>query len=274
MKDIIKVENLTFSYGKRAVLKELSFDVKQSCFISIAGPNGAGKTTLLNLLSGLLKADAGSVEIDSKTVQKYSARKLARKIAFVRQEFIPVFDYTVAEIVSMARMPYSNALGFEKEADKKLITEALTITDTIQFANRPLESLSGGERQRVFIARAFAQDTAILLLDEPTSFLDYKHQVGIYDLLKKAQNERGKTILTVTHDINLAAQYADVALLIASDNSYVYGPTMEVFSQKQIEKFFDTKIFTADIGQGKFFLPLGKYAKDAGVIKADNKRQK
>jgi len=111
----------------------------------------------------------------------------------------------------MARMPYSNAFGFENELDKELITEALKITDTIQFASRPLESLSGGERQRVFIARAFAQDTPILLLDEPTSFLDYKHQVGIYDLLKKAQNESQKTILTVTHDINLAAQYADIA---------------------------------------------------------------
>ncbi len=214
----------------------------------------------------MLRAEAGSVEIDSKSIQNYSARKLARKIAFVRQEFIPVFDYTVAEIVSMARMPYSNAFGFETELDKKLITEALKMTDTIQFASRPLESLSGGERQRVFIARAFAQDTPILLLDEPTSFLDYKHQVGIYDLLKKAQNESQKTILTVTHDINLAAQYADIALLIGADNNYIYGPTTEVFSQKQIEKFFDTKIFTADIVQGKFFLPLGKFAKDAGVI--------
>jgi iron complex transport system ATP-binding protein len=263
---LIEVKNLSFSYSETEVLRDVSFEVEGGAFLAIVGPNGAGKSTLINLLCGLLKSDSGIIKIDGKPIGSYSTKALSAKIAVVRQEFTPVFGFSVVETVMMSRTTHYGQLGFETETDRQIVNEALQVTDTDRFASRLLSNLSGGERQRVFIARAFAQDTPILLLDEPTSFLDYKHQVGIYDLLKKAQNERQKTILTVTHDINLAAQYADIALLIASDNSYVYGPTMEVFSQKQIEKFFDTKIFTADIGQGKFFLPLGKLAKDAGAV--------
>ena len=166
----------------------------------------------------------------------------------------------------MARTPFLDAFGFETEADRKIVAEALEMTGTAEFASRTLAELSGGERQRVFIARALAQDTAILLLDEPTSFLDLKHQVGIYDLLKKLQREDGKTIVAVTHDINLAAQYCDETLLIGADNSYHIGRAEDVFSPQQIEKVFGVRAFTSKVGQEKFFLPLGKFAKDAGII--------
>ena len=140
------------------------------------------------------------------------------------------------------------------------------MTDTVRFADRPIGHLSGGERQRVFIARALAQDTPILLLDEPTSFLDIKHQVDIYDLLKSAQLEKGKTIVAVTHDLNLANQYCDDVLLLGSDNSYLIGKTGDVFSAGQIEKIFAVKTFAGQVGREKFFLPLGKFAKDRGTI--------
>ncbi len=140
MNSIIKVHNLTFSYSEEPlrhkdggqVLKDLSFEVTRGSFVSIVGPNGAGKTTLLNLLCGLLKAQAGYIEIDSAPIQNYSAKKLAKKIAVVRQEFVPVFDFTVAEIVSMGRLPYSDTFGFENKTDKQLVKEALEITDTSQ----------------------------------------------------------------------------------------------------------------------------------------------
>jgi iron complex transport system ATP-binding protein len=119
--------------------------------------------------------------------------------------------------------------------------------------------LSGGERQLIFIARALAQQTPILLLDEPTSFLDMKHQVGIYDLLKKMQIEKQKTIVAVTHDINLAAQYSDATLLLAADGGYEFGPTRDVLTTERIESVFGVKTFSAQIGQSRFFFPLGKY---------------
>ncbi|MFQ6035145.1 MAG: ABC transporter ATP-binding protein, partial [Sedimentisphaerales bacterium] len=168
--------------------------------------------------------------------------------------------------VLMARTSYFGQLGFESKADRQIVSQALQATDTIQFASRPLANLSGGERQRVFIARALAQNTAILLLDEPTSFLDLKHQVGIYDLLKKAQLEKGKTIIVVTQDINLAAQYADEVLLLGTDSSSHIGKIEDVFFPEQIEKVFGVRIFTAKVGQEKFFLPLGKFAKDGRQI--------
>jgi iron complex transport system ATP-binding protein len=267
MSSSIEVKNLSFSYQpQKILLKNVSFEVKPGVFLAIVGPNGAGKTTLLNLLCGLLRPKAGSIKIDAARMESYSVKKLAQKVAVVRQEFVPVFDFTVAEIVSMARTPYLGTFGFESKADKKFVAEALEMTDTAQFASRPLAQLSGGERQRVFIARALAQNTAILLLDEPTSFLDLKHQVGIYDLLKKMQQEYGKTIVAVTHDINLTVQYADEALLLGADSNYHIGKTKDVFSPQQIEKVFGVRTFTGKVGQEKFFLPLGKFAKDNQII--------
>lgn len=275
MSGIIEVKNLSFGYRlQETILNDISFEVTPGTFLAIAGPNGAGKTTLLNLLCRLLPAKAGSVKIDESPIESYSVKKLAQKIAVVRQEFVPVFDFTVAQMVSMARTPYLGTFGFEGQADKKFINEALEMTDTTQFSSRPLAELSGGERQRVFIARALAQNTPILLLDEPTTFLDLKHQVGIYDLLKAMQLEKGKTIVTVTHDINMAAQYADACLLLGADSNYRHGQAKEVFSPELIERVFGVRGFTGRIGREKFFIPLGKFAKDSSQIdrKQDSSR--
>lgn len=267
MSSSIEIKNLSFGYQpQKTLLKNISFEVKPGVFLAIVGPNGAGKTTLLNLLCGLLRPRAGSIKIDAARTESYSVKKLAQKVAVVRQEFVPVFDFTVAEMVSMARTPYLGTFGFESETDKKFVAEALEMTDTAQFAPRPLAQLSGGERQLVFIARALAQNTPILLLDEPTSFLDLKHQVGIYDLLKRMQQEYGKTIIAVTHDINLTIQYADETLLLGADSNYHIGKTKDVFSPQQIEKVFGVRTFTGKVGQENFFLPLGKFAKDNQII--------
>lgn len=266
MNSIIEVENLSFDYAAKRVLNDLSFKVTEGTFLTIAGPNGAGKTTLLNLLCGLLRPKAGSIKIGAAYIDSYSIKNLAKKVAVVRQEFVPVFDFTVTEVVSMARAPYSDMFGFETKADRRFVKEALEMTDTAQFAWRCLRELSGGERQLVFIARALAQNSPILLLDEPTSFLDLKHQVNIYDLLKSAQIEKGKTILAVTHDINLAIQYCDQSLLLGADNSYRSGGTESIFSSQQIKEVFGVRTFSGKVGEGKFFLPLGKFAKDNKAV--------
>jgi len=265
MSSVIEVQNLSFAYTQRTIFNDLSFEIMPGVFFGIAGPNGAGKTTLLNLLCGLLRPKAGSIKIESADIESYSVKNLAQKVAVVRQEFVPVFDFTAAEIVSMSRTPYLGTFGFESKADQKIVDEALEMTDTIGFASQSLGNMSAGERQRVFIARALAQNTPILLLDEPTSFLDLKHQVGIYDLLKKMQREYGKTIIAVTHDINLTIQYADETLLLGNDSSFHIGKAEDVFTPEQIETIFGVKTFVGRLGQEKFFIPLGKFAKDGGV---------
>ena len=260
--NIIEIENLGFNYGQKTILKHLSFNVKTGNFLGIVGPNGAGKTTLLNLICGLLKPKTGTIKIESKLVEHYHIKELAKKIAVVRQEFVPVFDFSVTEIVSMARTPYLSSFAFPGEIDKQIIFEALEQTDTARFADRLLGSLSGGERQRVFIARAIAQQTPILLLDEPTSFLDIKHQVAIYDLLKNTQIGQNKTIVAITHDINLASQYCDQVLLLDSDNNYKFGTPNEVLIEEQITSAFNVQIQTIKISGKVFFIPLGNHIKD------------
>ena len=265
MNSIAQVDNLSFRYTREsAILKDISFDVEAGTFLAIAGPNGAGKSTLLNLMCGVLTPRSGTVRIEAEPIGSYSTEVLAAKVAVVRQEYVPAFGFTVIEMVLMARTRYFGASGFESRADREAANEALEMTDTAQFASRPLSSLSGGERQRVFIARALAQDTSILLLDEPTSFLDLKHQVGVYDLLKTAQREKGKTIVAVTHDINLASQYCDEILLLGGDGSYHTGKPQSVLSCDLIEKVFDVEVYVGKVGRENFFIPLGKFAKDSG----------
>ena len=274
--NIIEVGNLSFAYREAEVLRDLSFEVSQGSFLAIAGPNGAGKTTLLNLLCKDLRPKSGSIKIDAAPLESYSTKALAAKVAVVRQEVLPVFGFSVIETVLMARTPHYGQLGFETELDRQTANEALEATDTAQFASRGLANLSAGERQRVFIARAIAQNAPILLLDEPTSFLDLKHQVNIYDLLKAAQLEKNKTIVAVTHDINLAAQYCDEVLLLGADNSFNIGKTKDVFSSQQIEKVFGVRTLTAKLGQEKIFIPLGKFAKDSYLtaVEPDSNKQK
>ena len=275
MSSIIEVENLSFSYTpERTILKDLGFEVTPGTFLAIAGPNGAGKSTLLNLLCRLLKSKSGIVRIDGAAIDLYNTEELAKKVSVVRQEFVPAFEFSVVQTVMMARTPYYTQIGFETKTDTEIVNEAMEATDTAHFASRALRSLSSGERQRVFIARALAQNTPILLLDEPTSFLDLKHQVRIYDLLKTAQLEKGKTIVAVTHDINLAAQYADVALMLDGNCGYRTGKLEDVFSLAQIEKVFGVKTFAAKVGEEKFFLPLGEFAKDRGIINTNNNTNK
>ena len=275
MSSIIEVENLSFSYtAERTILKDLGFEVTPGTFLAIAGPNGAGKSTLLNLLCRLLKSKSAIIRIDGAAIDSYNTEELAKKVSVVRQEFVPAFDFSVTDTVMMARTPYYTQIGFETKTDTEIVNEAMEATDTAHFASRALRSLSSGERQRVFIARALAQNTPVVLLDEPTSFLDLKHQVRIYDLLKTAQLEKGKTIVAVTHDINLAAQYADVALMLDGNCGYHTGKLEDVFSLAQIEKVFGVKTFAAKVGEENFFLPLGEFAKDRGIINTNNNTNK
>lgn len=277
----IQVNQVSFAYGKdRPVLGGIDFAVRPGVFLAVAGPNGVGKSTLIAIIAGMLKPRSGSILLEGRDLRSYNVRDLARRIAVVRQEFVPAFGFSVIETVLMARTPHYGQLGFESPADRDLAIRALELTDTSRFASRPLGSLSAGERQRVFIARALAQSTPILLLDEPTSFLDLKHQVGIYDLLKSVQEDMGVTIVSVTHDINLASQYCDEALLLYPperdpDNPadptdpersrHRIGPTAEVFTAREIEQAFGVRVFSGTVGTEPFVVPLGNKAKDADL---------
>jgi iron complex transport system ATP-binding protein len=266
----IQAEHVTFAYGPdKPVLQDISFAVQAGTFLAVAGPNGAGKSTLVNLLAGLLRPQSGQVLLDGVNLRSCRVQAIARRVAVVRQEFVPAFGFSVLETVLMARTLSYGRWGFETKTDRELALRALELTDATEFAARPLGSLSAGERQRVFLARGIAQDTPILLLDEPTSFLDLKHQVKIYDLLKSIQKEEGTTIVAITHDINLAAQHCDDTLLLyplgsrpAGSPSYRIGKTSEILTPKEVERAFDVRVLAARVGHRRFLIPMGTTAED------------
>ncbi len=264
----IQTEHVTFGYGRgRPVLRDVSFEVQAGTFLAVVGPNGAGKSTLINILAGLLRPQSGVVLLEGANLRSFRVQDIARRVAVVRQEFVPVFGFSVMETVLMARTLHYGQLGFESKADRELGMQALELTETVEFAARPLDSLSAGERQRVFIARGLAQDTPILLLDEPTSFLDLKHQVKIYDLLQSVQRQKSTTIVAITHDLNLAAQYCDQTLLLyprtdrpAESPSCRIGKTCDILTPEEIERAFDVRVSSAIVGDERFLIPLASRA--------------
>jgi iron complex transport system ATP-binding protein len=259
---LIEVQQVSFSYDRLAVLQNLSLNIETNSFWSIIGPNGSGKSTFLRLLSHGLHPQKGAILLENQPLITYSVASLARKMSLVHQELTPVFGFSVFETVLMGRHYLQKGLLFESTQDRHAVQSALEATDTLHLADRPLSHLSGGERQRVFIARALAQETPILLLDEPTSHLDLKHQVKIFDLLKQMQLRKNKTIILVSHDLNLSCQYADQMLLLAPNGHAISGTPKEIMSSGYIESVFQVKGFHGTIANETFFIPLGNLSRD------------
>jgi len=234
---MIDIKNLTFSYGDRNVLNDISFRVENGEILGILGPNGSGKTTLINVINGYLKKDGGEILIKNKKIEKYSRKELARIMGVVPQDMIPAFDFTVYDIVSMGRYPHLGIIDPISDRDEMLIFEALKKTGLYELKDKSIREISGGERQRVFIARAIAQDPEIILLDEPTSNLDIRFQIEILEIIEKMREE-GKTVLMSMHDVNLAIRYCTKLALISEGRIYAIGEPDDVISEESIEKVY------------------------------------
>lgn len=265
---LIEYQNVSFAYECLKVLENLCLHIEENSFWVVIGPNGSGKSTFLNLLANSLHPQSGDILLEGKRLTAYSSATLARKLAVVRQEFAPVFGFSVFETVLMGRFFRQKGMLFENQQDRDAVTQALDATDVLELADRPLAHLSGGERQRVYIARALAQETPILLLDEPTNHLDLKHQVKIYDLLKQMQLQSGKTIVLVSHDLNLACQYADRMLLLGKKGIAISGIPGEIMSSGDIKTIFQVSGFQGKLEHENFFIPLGQYSKDRAPLRA------
>ena len=221
----LQVESLSFRYRTREfsrawTLEQLSFQVAGGEILGIVGPNGSGKSTLLKLLAGLLSPQSGTILLGGRSIRQLSQQDIARFVAVVPQEYVQVFPFTVAETVLMGRFPHRKtrywSIGLEDDTEVDLLQAhgAMTETDVLSLADRLVSDLSGGERQRVIIARALAQEPKILLLDEPTAFLDINHQIEICSLIGRLRAERQLTVMLVSHDLNVASQYCDRVLML------------------------------------------------------------
>lgn len=242
MSALIDIQGVKLQYGPRTVIDNVSLQVFEGEFFVIIGPNGAGKTSLLKAVSGLHQLIAGDITVGQKDVREYTRKELARALALVPQQINSDFPFTVTETVLMGRYPHMGFLAVENKKDIELARQAMEFTEVLHLAERRLAQLSGGERQRVTIARAICQQSKILLLDEPTASLDLAHQLRIMDLMERLRQQEGVTIIMVSHDLNLAASYADRLLLLKDGRVERVGTPERVMTQEHLSQSYDCNL--------------------------------
>ncbi len=237
--DCIRIDNLTFAYDNRVIFNDLSVSFPQGGFCSILGPNGSGKTTLLKCIVGLLQPSGGTIMLEGKPMGEYKMMELARKIAYVPQYQDIVFDISVFDYVMLGRNPYQTPWEMQRAEDKEIVEAMLQKCNVWHYRDTLIQSLSGGERQRVMIARAMAQQTGILLLDEPLSNIDVTHKFEIMDILQELNEERHVTVLIILHDLPIAKAYSKEILLLKEGKMLHFGDKSAVLTEENIRSCFD-----------------------------------
>ena len=235
---IIEVKNLSYKAGEKTILSDINFSLKAGGFYIVLGRNGSGKTTLLKSLSKSIIIEDKKVFINNEDINNYSPKRLAKQLSIVPQHTEFLFDFSAFQIVMMGRMPYQKLLQTDSSKDFEIVKESMQSTNTCHLRNQSIKQLSGGELQRVIIARALTQKTPIILLDEPISNLDIKHQFEIMELLKKINNERQTTIFLILHDLNLAYKYGDEILIMESGKLKLFGDKQDILNTQNIEDIF------------------------------------
>lgn len=229
---------LRVGYGDRVVVDGVDIDIPEGSFTIIIGPNACGKSTLLRALARLLPSAPGTVTLDHRAITEYSSREVARKLGLLPQTSQAPDGITVADLVARGRFPHQTFLGRWSREDERIVAEAMTATGITDLRNRRIDELSGGQRQRVWISMVLAQQTSLLLLDEPTTFLDISHQVELLDLVERLRRD-GTTVVAVLHEINLAARYASHLIAMRNGAIIAQGAPEHVITPELIETVFD-----------------------------------
>ncbi|HEX8185362.1 MAG TPA: ABC transporter ATP-binding protein [Blastocatellia bacterium] len=238
---MLQVREIRFSYAA-AVLKGLSFDVGEGELLAVLGPNGSGKSTLLKIIVGILRQASGNVMIDNRDLDSMSRRERARLIGYVAQDSSVRFPLTVMEFVLQGRFAQGRLVSFESDDDLREASRVMELTETSELAGRLVMELSGGERQRVMLARALASRPRFLILDEPVANLDIAHQVKMLDLVSRLTAGGSMSAIVVTHELNLAAEFATSALLLKSGEIMACGSPRDVMTEAQLRAVFDTDL--------------------------------
>lgn len=252
----LRAERITLTYDRTEILRDLSVAVPAGGFTVIIGPNACGKSTLLRGLSRLLPPSSGRVVLDGKSISEYPAKEVARRLGLLPQSATAPDGITVADLVARGRYPHQNLMRQWSDADERAVQHALDATGTADLASRPVDALSGGQRQRVWVAMVLAQETDLLLLDEPTTFLDVAHQVDLMELL--AHLNAGRTLVAVLHDLNHAARYASHIIAMREGRIVAEGPPSEVITSERVQQVFGLANVVIDdpVTGGPLVVPL------------------
>ncbi|MGF1540842.1 MAG: ABC transporter ATP-binding protein [Pleurocapsa sp.] len=259
----LETKQLTLAYEGVPIVRNLDLAIPAGKITVLVGANGCGKSTLLRGLARLLKPKSGKVYLDGKEISRLKSKTIAQKLAMLTQSPIAPEGLTVRDLAAMGRYPYQNWLQQWSKEDEEKIQEALSITTMTELSERALDSLSGGQRQRAWIAMILAQDTDILLLDEPTTYLDLAHQVELLDLLQQLHETKGKTIVMVLHDLNLACRYADYLVAIQQGKVYAMGTPKQVMTEEMVQEVFnlECRIVSDPVADTPMCIPIGRKVK-------------
>ena len=246
---ILVADDVQFGYrADQPVLCGVNMTVQRGRFVCVLGPNGSGKTTLLRCLLGQLTPSGGDIRLNGRAIRSYRPRELARTMAYVPQFPQSAFSFTALEIVRMGRLSHTGVLGLTGENDRKVVQLAMEMTETTEFADRELGELSGGESQRVMIARGLAQQPGVILLDEPTSHLDVRHQMTIYRMMARLAHDWRMAVVCVSHDVNLAGRFADELVLMKAGRVLADGSPGEVIRADVLSAAYDVSVELIETG--------------------------
>lgn len=256
-----RAEKLTSGYENKMILEDIELEIPSNKISVIIGANGCGKSTLLKTLSNLIKSSSGNITLDGKSISKFPPKQLARILGILPQSPIVPEGITVADLIGRGRFPHQTFLSGWSKKDYEAVADAMEIMKITEFANRDIDELSGGQRQRVWIAMALAQQTDILFLDEPTTFLDITYQVEILDLLTDLNRKYGTTIVMVLHDINLSARYADYIFALDKGKLVGEGKPTEIITSSLVKDIFglNCTVINDPVSGTPLVVPKGRY---------------
>lgn len=246
----MEVKHVSFSYGKNTILSDLSFAVKEGNITTVMGANGCGKSTLFSLMTKNQTPGKGKILLEGKNIANLRFIDFAKRVSIVHQYNSAADDITVERLVSYGRTPYQKMLGTRTKEDEELVERAMEVTGILPYRDREIAALSGGQRQRVWIAMALAQNTKILFLDEPTTYLDIRYQLEILELVKKLNREYGITILMVLHEINQAITYSDEVIGLKDGNIVMQGKPQEVITAESMKELYGVSLKVVEV-EGK-----------------------
>lgn len=253
----MEIKHLFFSYGKNMVIKDLNLEIEKKKVTTFLGANGCGKSTLFKLMTRVEKPKMGIISLDGKNIKNFDRKDFAKKVAIVRQKNQIAGDIKVEELVYYGRNPYIGFMQKPSKEDKEKVDRALEVCGLKDIRKERVNALSGGQVQRVWIAMAIAQDSEILLLDEPTTYLDIKYQIEILNLVRNLNKNLDKTIVMVLHDINESIEYSDTIVGMMNGKIEFCGKTEEVLTSEKISKIYDTNLKILDFQNKKYVLAEG-----------------
>lgn len=260
----IRIRDVEFSYASVPILKNICMEVAESEILGIIGPNGAGKSTLLRCIDRILSPQKGTIFLNERDISKMSRLEIAKRMGYIPQSTTQVFPATVFETVLMGRRPHISWRCNERDVEKVL--EVLHLPDLEGLAMRDINELSGGQQQKVFIARALVQEPDVLLLDEPTSNLDIKHQLEVMDIIKEIARKRGISAIMAIHDLNLAARYADRLIMMKNGMIYAAGEHFSVLTPENIREVYGVEVEVSKHNGRPFLIPLRPTAATTSLL--------